>query len=103
MLPLSLRWIAPALLLVAACEVPDNAVRTSDTGTSQIRLQDGRNCFNNRCFDLNTSRGSVQLIGRNPARIPSGVNWTDGFVTPSEFNRMFQAANSAYASGIGRR
>ncbi len=97
------RFAIPALLLVAACEVPDNPVRTSNSGATQISIQNGRNCLNNRCFDLNTSRGSVQLTGKNPARIPTGINYSDGFVTQDEFNRMFAAANSAYASGVGRR
>lgn len=93
----------PLIVLAAACTVPDNPVGTSSSGVTQIAVNNGNNCFNNRCFDLNTDRGTVQMVGRNPARVPAGIDYSDGYVTQAEFTQMANAANSAYAQGIGRR
>ncbi len=92
------RILFVALCVLAACDVPDNPV--IDQG---ILLQDGRNCYENRCFNLNMAAGQVQMFGRNPARIPAGIAYQDGVVTADDFQRMFAAANAAYAQGIGRR
>lgn len=91
-----------AILLLAACETPSNPSTTAANGVTAIQIQTGRNCYDNRCFTLNAN-GTVQLAGRNPARIPAGINYADGTVTPAEFEAMLSSASSAYASGVGRR
>ena len=97
-----LRFI-PALLLVAACAVPDNPTRSTSSGSTQIQLTDGNNCWNNRCFRFSKINRSVSVIGKFPVRVPRDIDVRDGYVSEAEFAQMFQAANMAYATGVGRR
>ncbi|WP_424985670.1 hypothetical protein [Microbulbifer sp. S227A] len=94
--------LAPVLCVVAACEMPDNATSGAH-GVADIALVDGRNCWANRCFDYDGTRQTVVLPGKNPARVPGGIDTQKGYVTAPEFTAMFNAAAMSYANGVGRR
>ncbi|WP_425044716.1 hypothetical protein [Primorskyibacter sp. S87] len=53
-------------------------------------------------MNLNLSRRSVQLAGRNAAGIPGNIDVSDGYVTAAEFRQIFEAGNRAYSIGVGR-
>ncbi|MDK3074022.1 hypothetical protein QO034_12950 [Sedimentitalea sp. JM2-8] len=93
----------PILLLVAACSVPSNPSRTGASGVTEIQLIDGRNCWNNRCLRFDSMNRSVSVAGKFPVRAPRDIDLRGGYVTEAEFARMFQTANMAYATGVGRR
>ncbi|MFD3188697.1 hypothetical protein ACFMPD_00310 [Sedimentitalea sp. HM32M-2] len=95
--------LLPAALLVAACSAPDNPVRTAPGGTTEIALQDGRNCYNNQCLRYSRAQRSVSVTNKYPVRIPRDIDVRDGYVTPADFAAMFQTANMAYSAGVGRR
>ncbi|MBJ6372321.1 hypothetical protein [Sedimentitalea arenosa] len=95
--------LLPALLLLAACAVPDNPSRSGAGGETQIQLSDGQNCWNNRCFRFSSVNRSVQVTGKYPVRAPRDIDLRDGYVTEAQFAAMFQTANMAYANGVGRR
>lgn len=89
--------IPAALLLLsglglAACEpVPDNPTRQGASGP-EIQLVHGKNCYQNLCFYYDSRRGFVTLRGKEGAPIPSSVNVSDGYMTPSEFRTLHQTA-----------
>lgn len=93
----------PAILLLTACAVPNNPSQTTAAGVTEIELSDGRNCWNNRCFRFSSTDRSVSVPGRYPVRAPRDIDLRDRSVTEAEFAAMFQTANMAYASGVGRR
>lgn len=97
-----LRPIALVLLL-AACAVPDNVSRTTTSGATEIQLNDGKNCWKNRCLRFSAVNRSVAVTGKYPVRVPRDIDVRDGYVTEAEFAAMFQAANMAFANGVGRR
>ncbi len=58
----------------------------------------GLTCYDGRCLEINPG-GSVRGVGRKKTRIPSGIDTSDGTVTPSEFYRMRTAASLAGGTG----
>lgn len=99
---MTLYHLLPAVLLVAACAVPNNPSQTAGTSGTEIQLADGQNCWNNQCFRFSKVNRSVSVIGKFPVRVPREIDVRDGFVTESEFRAMFQRASMAYSSGVGR-
>lgn len=93
----------PIVLLLAACSVPNNPSRTGGSGVTEIQLIDGKNCWNNRCLRFDSTDRSVQVSGKFPVRAPRDIDLRSGYVTEAEFAQMFQTANMAYATGVGRR
>ncbi len=89
-------------IFLTACTATENATRSGPNGT-EIQIQDGRNCWKNRCLTFDSRYRSIAVTGKNPTRIPRGVDVSDGYVTEAEFAAMFQAANMAYGTGVGRR
>lgn len=92
----------PVWLLLAACAMPNNPSKTENGGT-KIQLMNGRNCWANQCFGYDSTRQTVLLPGKNPARVPGGIDTQTGYVTETEFTAMFNAAAMSYANGVGRR
>ncbi|MGI9368204.1 MAG: hypothetical protein ACR2O2_05140 [Ruegeria sp.] len=97
------KWICLGIVtLVAACSAPQQStVVTGPNGETLIQINtSGLTCYNSRCLDINTG-GSVRGVGRKATRIPSGINVSDGTVTPDEFRRLSEAANLAGGMGSG--
>jgi hypothetical protein len=91
------------LVVVSACSVPNNASRSGASGAMEIQLVDGNNCWNNRCLRFVSEDRSVSVTGKGAVRVPRDIDLRDGYVSEAEFASMFQAANMAYATGVGRR
>lgn len=95
--------LLPALLLAAACTTANNPTQPTASGGTDIQLVDGRNCWNNQCFRFSKVDRSVSVTGKYPVRVPRDIDVRDGIVTEAEFRAMFQRANTAYSTGVGRR
>ncbi len=97
------KWICLGIFAFAAgCSTPQQSpVVTGPNGETLIQINtSGLTCYQSRCLDINP-RGSVRGVGRKATRIPSGINVSDGTVTPEEFSRLSQAANLAGGMGSG--
>lgn len=97
------KWICLSLMTFAsACSTPQQSpVVTGPNGETLIQINtSGLTCYNSRCLDINPS-GSVRGVGRKATRIPSGINVSNGTVTPDEFRRLSEAANLASGMGSG--
>ncbi|MBK0325883.1 hypothetical protein I5535_01110 [Rhodobacteraceae bacterium F11138] len=94
----------PLVVVLGACAVSeDNPTRTTESGVTEIRLQDGRNCYQNQCLTYHSRYGTVSVTGRNSVRMPAIIDTSDGYVTAGEYATMFRDANMAFANGAGRR
>lgn len=90
-------------LLVSACSPPSQASLVTDAnGQTAIQINTaGLTCYNGTCLEI--KRGSVRAIGHKRARIPNGIDVSDGTVTPSEYRRLLQSAMLAGGPGSGNR
>ena len=87
--------VVPVLLLVAACDVPNNSTRQGAGGGAEIQLQDGRNCWDNQCLQYNPRRGTFSISGRHSVTAPAGALKGDGYITVSGFQQAFHRAMRA--------
>ncbi len=92
-------YIIPVLLIVAACDVPNNPTRSSATGVTEIKLQEGRNCWDNQCMRFNPRNGSFSLSGRESVGPSSGSLQSGGYISVSAFQQTFINANRAASRG----
>jgi len=96
--------LLPLLLFVAACTPPaNNPSRASAQGGTEIQLDNGRNCWENRCIHVNKQSRLAAVNGRNSVRIPSNIVVSDGYVTVDEFNAIFITGMRALPIGVGSR
>ncbi len=92
----------PFALALTACSVPDSPTRTSAAGATEIRLQDGKTCYQNQCLTYDPSRGTISVIAHHTTRLPAAIDVSDGYVTATEFATMFERANRTYSNGGAR-
>jgi len=96
--------LLPFLIFVAACApVPDNPSRVSPQGGTEIQLQNGRNCWSNRCLQINMQSRIAAVNSRNSVRIPRDIDVSDGYVTVAEYNAIFATGMRAMPRGAGSR
>ncbi|WP_170473310.1 hypothetical protein [Ruegeria arenilitoris] len=89
-------------VLVSACGTAPQAPLVTDAdGQTVIQINtSGLTCYNSGCLEINPA-GSVRAVGYKRTRIPSGINVSDGTVTPEEFRRLREAAMLAGGVGSG--
>jgi len=97
------RWIyLTAVLVLAACDVPQSPVVTGTDGQTRIQINtSGLTCYQTRCLDINPAARSVRTMGNRTAGIPRDIDVSDGTVTPAEFRRLGEVA--LLAGGMGSR
>ncbi len=90
-------------VLASACATTTQApLVTNAIGQTAIQINtNGLTCYNSACLEI--TRSSVRVVGHKRARIPKGIDVSDGTVTPDEFQRMRQAAMLAGGPGSGNR
>lgn len=86
------RLIFPALLIIAACEVPDSVSRTSAGGGTEIKLQNGQNCWDNQCMRYNAQSGSFSLPSRYSVDAPAGAVQAGGYMSVPAFQQTYERA-----------
>lgn len=91
--------IVPVFFAVAACDVPNNSTRADASGSAQIQLQDGRNCWDNQCMRFNSRNGSFYISGRVPVRPPAGSIQSGGYISVAAFQQTFHTAMRAESPG----
>lgn len=96
------------LAIFAAALMPATTALAATTHTAAapdltVQIVDGRNCLNGRCVTLNTERRSVKLPGRNAVMVPRDIDLSHGYVSKSDYRRIFDAAFRANAEGSQRR
>lgn len=96
--------LLPFMLGLAACTaLPESATRVTAQGGTEIRLQDGRNCWNNQCITFNSVSRTAAATGRIPVRLPRSIDISDGYVSDAEFAAIFSASVRSFSRGAGRR
>ena len=91
-------------LLAVACAPQSNETRVAPQGGgTQIRFEDGRNCWQGRCLNFSRRDRWISVSGRNPVLVPKDIDLRDGYVTEAEFQRMFATASMALSRGAGSR
>ncbi|WP_170600299.1 hypothetical protein [Ruegeria arenilitoris] len=94
-------WLG-AVVLLAACDVPQAPVVTGPDGQARIQINTaGLTCYRTRCLDINPAARSVRMMGNRTAGIPRDIDVSDGTVTPAEFRRLGEVA--MLAGGMGSR
>lgn len=83
---------------LAACTVPNNPTTTGADGEVLIRFTDGQNCWQ-RCVTYDARNNRVEAPGFKPAKIPGGIDLSDGYVTEAEFEDLYQAARRTRPEG----
>ena len=79
-----------AALLSACAATPDNPHRV-EGGRILIVLEDGVNCWKNRCFVLNRQENELADARGRPAPLPGGLDLAAGLVTENGFRRLYEA------------
>ncbi len=94
-------WLV-AVVLLAACDVPQAPVVTGADGQARIQINTaGLTCYQTRCLDISPAARSVRMVGNRTVGIPSDIDVSNGTVTPAEFQRLGQIA--MLAGGTGSR
>ena len=95
-----------AALPSACAATPDNPHRV-EGGRILIVLEDGVNCWKNRCFVLNRPENELADARGRQAPLPGGLDLAAGLVTVNGFRRMYEAVegkgawdDGAAASGL---
>ena len=88
-------YILPALLILAACDTPNSATRTSANGSTEIKLQGNLSCWDNRCMQYHAHNGSFSLPGRRSVRAPAGAVQTGGYMSVDAFQQVYTQARRA--------
>ncbi len=90
-------------VLISACSPPPQApLITNANGQTAIQInRSGLTCYKSSCLEI--TRGSVRAVGLKRASIPTGIDVSDGTVTPDEFRRLRQSAMLAGGPGSGNR
>jgi len=88
---------------LAACDTPQNAVTTTAGGATQVQIQAGQNCFDNKCFRYDPSRDTINVSGRRDIRPPAGVPLASGRISPAEFRATFDRGMMAGTIGGSER
>ncbi len=95
------RWISlGALLVLAACDVPQSPVVTGPDGQTRIQINTaGLTCYETRCLDINPSTRSVRSVGSRTIRIPANIDISGGTISPDDFKQLGTTALLAGGAG----
>jgi hypothetical protein len=86
---------AIGLMALTGClQVRDNATRQGTSGI-EIQINEGRNCWSNRCFRYDADENEIVIPGREPIAVPEGVDLSDGYASEAEFAALLSAARKA--------
>ncbi|CUH67605.1 hypothetical protein TL5118_02263 [Thalassovita autumnalis] len=86
---------AMGLLALTGClKLSDNAMREGPNGV-EIQINEGRNCWANKCFRYDADENEIVVSGREPITVPAGVDLSDGYVSEAEFAALLLAARKA--------
>lgn len=87
--------LLPAFLVITACEAPNSATRTTRSGSTEIKLQNNQNCWDNRCMRYNAYNGTFSIPGRYSVNAPAGAIRSDGYISVDAFQQTYTRANRA--------
>lgn len=92
-------YLLPALFVVAACDVPNSPSRAASNGSTEIKLQEGQNCWDNQCMRYDPRNGSFTLPGRYSVGAISGSIQNGGYISVSAYQQNFSRAINAGFNG----
>ncbi|WIY25698.1 hypothetical protein [Parasedimentitalea psychrophila] len=95
--------ILPTLLVITACEAPNSATRTTANGSTEIKLQNNQNCWDNRCMRYHAYNGTFSIPGRYSVNAPAGAIQSDGYISVAAFQQAYTRASRASYNGRENR